>query len=102
MVQSGDINISFSDPQSCRSMENLTRLTVLILIAISFSSQAQTPQSAASAGTDRIIFASSIREVATAETQASGVSATLVRSELTPAEAKATTEFSVALKMRDF
>ena len=84
-------------------MESLTRLAVLIFIGLSFSLNAQTPQSAASTGTDRIIFAGSIREVATAEPQfASGHSATLVRSELTQTEAQATLKFSIALKMRNF
>jgi kumamolisin len=84
-------------------MENLTRLTVLILIGLSFASHAQTPQPAASAGDDRIIFAGSIREVAPAGPQfASGAPATLVRSELTQAESEPTIEFSVALKIRDF
>src|SRR5271165_3829825 len=84
-------------------MEKLNRLTVLILIGLAFSSHGQTPQPAPSAGTDRITFTGSIREVPTAKPQfASGASATLVRSELTQAEAEATIDFSVALKMRDF
>jgi kumamolisin len=83
-------------------MKNFTRLAFLILIRLSFSSHAQTPRPAASAGTDRITFGGSIREVATAEPSfASGTSATLVRSELTQAEAEATIEFSIALRMRD-
>jgi kumamolisin len=72
-------------------------------LAFSLSSHAQTPQAAASPGIDKLTFAGSIREVATAVAQfASGASATLVRSELTQAEEKATLEFSIALKMRDF
>jgi kumamolisin len=83
-------------------MENVTRLTVLILIGLSFSSHAQTPQPAPSAGADRITFTGSIREVAPAGPQfASGAPATLVRSELTRGESAATIEFSVALKIRD-
>jgi kumamolisin len=78
----------------------LTRLTVLLLIGISLGSPAQP---AASAGTVRIRFTHSTREVSTAEPQfGSGDSATLVRMELTQAESEATTEFSVALRMRNF
>jgi hypothetical protein len=76
-------------------MENLTRLTILILVGLTLNLPAQ--------GINRITFADSIRDVVTAEPNlASGTSPALVRSELTLAEAQATLEFSVALKMRDF
>ncbi len=84
-------------------MENLTGLTALILIGIAFSLHSQTPQAAVPAGTDRIDLPGSIRPVAVAEKQlTSSDSASLVRSELTQAEAEATIEFSIALKMRNF
>jgi kumamolisin len=57
----------------------------------------------ASPSTDRITFNQSIKEVATTQPQfAFGTSGTLVRSELTPSEAQATLDFSVALKMHNF
>jgi kumamolisin len=84
-------------------MKNLIRLVFSILIALSFSSQAQNAQALGSAATDRITFKGSLSEEATEEPNfASGASATLVRSELTPAEAEAKIEFSIALRMRDF
>jgi hypothetical protein len=63
----------------------------------------QTSQPAASPGTDRITFAESIKTIPTAGPQvASGASATLARSELTPTEAEeASLDFSVALKLRN-
>jgi kumamolisin len=80
----------------------LTRLIVLILIALPFSLSAQTP-APPSASTDRITFAGSIKEVPAAESPiASGASPTLVRIGLNQAQAEATLDFSVALKMRDF
>jgi hypothetical protein len=85
------------------SMKCLTRLLVLSVIVFSRSLHAQTPQPAASPSTGRITFADSIKEVATVPPQiASGASPTVVRTELTQAEAESTLEFSVALKMRDF
>ena len=64
---------------------------------------AQNLQSGALAGTDRLTFADSIKEVGAAGPQiASAASGTLVRSELTLAEREATIEFSVALRMREF
>ena len=73
------------------------------VMVLCFSLHAQTPQPAPSAGTDRVTFAGSIRQVAPAGPQfASGASATLVRSELTQTESEATIDFSVALKIRDF
>jgi hypothetical protein len=84
-------------------MEKLTELTFLILIGICFTLLGQTSQPAASPGTDRITFAESIKTIPTAGPQvASGASATLARSELTPTEAEeASLDFSVALKLRN-
>jgi kumamolisin len=84
-------------------MENLTRLAVFILVGLSLSSRAQTTQFAVSTGNNRITFTGSVKEVATAESQfISSAAGTLVRSELTQAEADATIDFSVALRMRNF
>jgi kumamolisin len=83
-------------------MQNLTRYTILVLIGLSFASQAQISRSPALPGTERITFADSIRQVATADLQSSSASATLVRTELSQSEELATMEFSVALSMRDF
>ncbi len=71
---------------------------MIFLVGISFSLHAQPIP-----GTNRLSFPRSIREITGAGPQfVSGASATLVRSELTQVETEATTEFSVALKMRDF
>jgi hypothetical protein len=60
----------------------------------------QSLQSATAPSSDRITFEQSIKEVATAKSQfASDNSATLIRNELSPAEAQTTLDFSVALKM---
>jgi kumamolisin len=77
-------------------MKSLTWLTTLIFVGLSFNLNAQS--------TDRITFGGSIRDVVTAEPRlaADGASPSIVRSNLTPAEAQATQQFSVALKMRDF
>lgn len=84
-------------------MEKLTQFTVLTLIALCFSSRAQTSLLDASAGTSRITFSGSIAAVATAKLQlASSTLATLVRSNLTPTEADSRLDFAVALKMRNF
>jgi kumamolisin len=84
-------------------MERLTRLAVLIVIGLSLSSWAQTPQPAGSPTNDRISFPGSVREVATTGPESvPGPSATLVRRELTQAETEAPIDFSVALQMRDF
>ncbi len=84
-------------------MKNLARLSVSIFIRLSFSLSAQIPQPAVLADANRITFSGSVREVASAVPQrATTPSVTLVRSELTRAEAEAAMEFSVALRMRDF
>jgi kumamolisin len=81
------------------SMKYLTRLAVLILTGITFCFLAQTVRSTAA---DTITYPESIRQIATTNPQfASDASPAMVRSELTQAEAEATLEFSVALKMRD-
>jgi kumamolisin len=83
-------------------MEKLSQLTFLILIGVGFTLLEQTSQPAASAGADRITFAGSIKAVPTAEPQfASGGPVTLARTELTPTEAEASLDFSVALKLRN-
>jgi kumamolisin len=75
-------------------------ISVTVLCA---SLHAQTPQATALTSTDRITFTGSVREVATIPSQLSSVpSATLVRSELAPAEAQATLDFAIALKMHNF
>jgi Pro-kumamolisin, activation domain len=102
-VQSGDRDCLFLASQLLKgTMEKRIPLTVLILIGLSLSSGAQTPQTAAPPIFDRVTFTDSIKEVAAAKPQfASSASATLVRSALSQAESEGTTEFSVALKMRD-
>ena len=76
---------------------------IVSLTVLCASLHAQTSPPAVLAATDRITFPGSVREVATTQPQfASSASATLVRSELTPAEAQATLDFSVALKMHNF
>ena len=78
-------------------------IVVVSLTVLCASLHAQTSQPVVLAGTDRITFTGSVREVATIQGQfASSVSGTLVRSELAPAEAQATLDFSVALKMHNF
>jgi len=55
------------------------------------------------AGTDRVTFVHSIKEVASEVPQtATSIPATIVRSELTPAEYQTTLDFSIALKMHNF
>jgi kumamolisin len=84
-------------------MENLTRLTVSIFLGLCFSSPAQVAPPVAAPANDRITFTGSIREVPTAKPQFTfHAAAMLARSELSQAEAAATIEFSVALKMRAF
>jgi kumamolisin len=85
-------------------MKNLNRLLVILLVWHTSASLAQTPQPAPrSPSIDRVTLTNSVKEIATAPAPvASSASTTLVRSELTRAEAEATIEFSVALKMRDF
>ena len=77
--------------------------TIVNLTVVCASLHAQTTQSNASQGSGRTTFDRSIKEVATTQPQfASSASGTLVRSELAPAEAQATLNFSVALKMHNF
>jgi hypothetical protein len=77
-----------SDPQPDGALRFITRAT---------------SQPVVLAGIDRITFTGSVREVATIQGQfASSVSGTLVRSELAPAEAQASLDFSVVLKMHNF
>jgi len=83
-------------------MKTLTRLVVLILLGLSFSSYAQTPQPATSAGTDRVTFVQSIKAVTIEPPSAQRLSAKVVRSQLTQTEYQATLGFSVALKMHNF
>jgi kumamolisin len=71
-----------------------TNWLATIVLAVACASVHAQP--APSPGSDRVAFAQSIKDVATVP------AAALVRSELTETEAKATLEFSVALKMRDF
>jgi kumamolisin len=81
------------------SMKYLTRLAISSLTGITFCFLAQTVRSTTA---DTITYPDSIRQVATADPQFdSAASPAMVRSELTQAEAEATLEFSVALKMRD-
>jgi kumamolisin len=69
----------------------------LILFGLALPLSAQTPP-----GNERITFVRSIREVATAQPLVgSSASATLIRNQLTQAEVKATTAFSISLKMRN-
>ena len=73
--------------------------SIVSLTVLGASLHAQTTQSS----TDRITFNQSIKEVATTQPKfAFGTAGTLVRSELSPAEAQATLDFSVALKMYNF
>jgi kumamolisin len=68
----------------------------LLLFGLALPLFAQTPP-----GNERITFVHSVRTVDTVQPLvASSASVTLVRSQLTQAEAGATTEFSIALKMR--
>ena len=67
------------------------------------SSYAQTPQSNESPSSDRITFDQSIKEIVPpAPLNAPAVLGTLVRTQLVPAEAQATLDFSVALEMHNF
>jgi kumamolisin len=85
-------------------MKNLIRLIVVLLIGQTFASLAQTFQTTLrSPGIDRVTLTNSVKEIAAKQAPLTSIaSATLLRSELTQAEAEATIEFSVALKMRDF
>src|ERR1700722_16010554 len=83
-------------------MKNVPWLLFLILVRLSSSSHAQTPQPTSSGDADRTTFGDSLSQsVPAGPVSTSGASATLVRSELTQAEGGATMEFSVALKMRN-
>ena len=98
------------EPRQCNIFRQVSRrswtkwLACIISVTVLCASlHAQTPQAAASTSIDRITFTGSVKEVATIQSQfASALSATLVRSELVPAEAQATLDFSIALKMHNF
>jgi kumamolisin len=83
-------------------MNNFIRLAAVLFLPFSFSSSAQTPPSPGAASSNRVTFRGSVSEVATKQAFAFTTSALLVRNQLTTAEAEATMEFSVALKLRDF
>ena len=77
--------------------------TMVSLVTLGASLQAQTPQPAASGNSDQIAFTGSVREVATVQPQSASVAAaTLVRSNLAATEAQARLDFSVTLKMHNF
>ncbi|MBV9642682.1 MAG: FG-GAP repeat protein [Verrucomicrobia bacterium] len=83
-----------------QSTRALTAASTVLLFAL--LAHGQPLQSPASASSHRITFGQSILEISTAQQQfAPGPSATLVRSELSPAEAQTTLDFSVALKMHN-
>jgi kumamolisin len=89
----------FSNPSNAqrRSRKNwtLASQTAGIVVLFALSAGGQPIQSDASPS-NRVMFAQSFKEVATIP------SAALVRSELAPAEAQTTLDFSVALKMHNF
>jgi hypothetical protein len=84
------------------SLDRLRIRLVFFALAIGFASErlfAQSPQSGAAAGPERVTFSDSIAGIPPQPNQPSA--ATLVRNYLTQAESEAPMEFSVALKMRD-
>jgi kumamolisin len=74
-----------------RALQTAAAVTLFAL-----SAGGQPVRSDASPGSNRVMFSQSFKEVATVP------GAALVRSELAPAEAQATLDFSVALKMHNF
>jgi kumamolisin len=70
--------------------------TAAIVMLFALSAAGQPIQSGASPGSNRVTFSESVKEVVAIP------GAALVRSELAPAEAQATLDFSVALKMHKF
>jgi len=70
--------------------------TAACVMLFALSAAGQPIQSVGSSGGNRVMFPESFKEVATT------AGAALVRNELAPAEAQATLDFSVALKMHNF